>query len=142
MHDELALDGLADLKYTLHEGQAYDALDTVWEAILSIQSARGYKIQHITSQAASMCSQKIIQDLRDVRDVYVDKYWAAYNVLVTLGLLTNDGGLQPLHNDELWCKVSDEPENISNTSEEDPWFWRIGKPMDGMTDVQWTLECK
>ena len=142
MRAALGLDSLATIEFTLWEGQAHDALESLRIAIKTFNYNFQFKTDHVFGQGPNTRAQAFLWELSAGKVSAADKYRTAHTALIALGLPQDDPTLQPLSNDQLWAKDSSKPSRLGDTKKEDPWFWTVGRPagLSPKEEQEWSLE--
>ncbi|RXW12072.1 hypothetical protein EST38_g13784 [Candolleomyces aberdarensis] len=122
------LDEAACLEYTLHEGQAHDALDSLCLAIKVYNHNIAFKEKHVHGQGPSTRSQAYLKTLQDDKLKAFHKYQEARSALLNLGLDPNDKALQPLEQSQLYMtKNRSGQSKLGDSKKGDSWYWNIGR---------------
>jgi hypothetical protein len=140
----LGLDDLAAIEYDLREGQAYDALHEVREAIKTFNYNLAFKKTNIHGQRANTRAQSFLRSLAGDKVSAADKYRRARTALLSLGLREDDKVFQPLYDNQLWMKNVNEPRKLGEKAVVDPWIWIVGRPkgMSKEEEADWSLDSK
>ena len=109
MRAALGLDSLATIEFTLQEGQAHDALESLCIAIKTFNYNFQFKTNHVFGQGPNTHAQAFLWELSAGKVSAADKYQTACTALIALSLPQDDPTLQPLSNDQLWAKDSSKP---------------------------------
>lgn len=138
----LGMSEMAQIEYTLREGQAYDALADVRIAIKTFNFNVAFKIAQIHGQTANTRAQNFLRTLANDRIVAADEYRRARNALLKLGLSEDDPNLLPLVNEELYAKNTRDSPKMGESGDVDPWFWTVGRPrnMTKREEEEWSVE--
>ena len=105
LHEGLWLTLLAAIEYQLREGQAYDALEDVYEKIKIFNANLDFKKANVFGQWANTCAQQFLSQLAADKISGAEKYRVARRALICLGLSESDASLQELHNDQLYGRT-------------------------------------
>ena len=140
----LGLGELAKVEYALREGQAYDALDKLRLAIQTFNHNMKFKINQVCGQGPNTRAQAFLRTLSNDKIGTADKYRTARTALLALGLSRDDPSLQPLHDNQLWCKNESAVPAQGDTKREDPRYWMVGCPSGLSTEeeAEWQVEHK
>ena len=140
----LGLDDLAAIEYDLREGQAYDALHEVREAIKTFNYNLAFKKTNIHGQRANTRAQSFLRSLAGDKVSAADKYRRARTALLSLGLREDDKVFQPLYDNQLWMKNVNEPQQLGEKAVVEPWIWIVGGPkgMSKEEEADWSLDSK
>ena len=136
------MDELAKIEYTLHEGQAHDALETVRKAIKVFNHNVDIKRSFVFGQYANTRAQGFLKELAADKVSGADKYRRTRVALLKLGMVENDPVLQELHDDQLWGKDTSHISQLGDSKVQDPWFWSVGCPagLSQAEDLAWSVE--
>jgi len=140
----LGLGELAKVKYTLREGQAHDTLDKLRLAIQTFNHNVKFKINQVRGQGPNTRAQAFLRTLSNDKISAADKYRTARAALLALGLSPDDLSMQPLLDNQLWCKNESAAPAQGDTKREDPWYWSVGRPSGLSTEeeAEWQVEHK
>ncbi|KAJ7035891.1 hypothetical protein C8F04DRAFT_954397 [Mycena alexandri] len=116
------------IEYKLREGQAYDALEEVRQAIKTFNFNVAFKISNIGGQPSNTRAQNFLRILANARVVEADRYRRARGALLQLGLSDVDANLRPLVNSDLYAKNTREMPKMGESKQVDPWIWTAGRP--------------
>jgi hypothetical protein len=140
----LGIQELAKVERSLREGQAHDALDKVQLAIQMFNYNMKFKVDNIRGQRPSTRTEEFLASLSKDKVSAADKYRRVRTALLRLGLSEGDLSLQPLLNDQLWCKNENSPAAQGDAKREDPWYWMVGRPsgLSPREEAEWQIESK
>ncbi|KAF8175800.1 hypothetical protein BJ912DRAFT_857712 [Pholiota molesta] len=144
LRSSLGLEKYAKIEYTLREGQAHDALESVRKAIRTFNFNLNFKKEHVRGQGANTRAQNFLRTLTAEKISCAEKYRVSRKALLSLGLSPNDTIFQELLDTQLWSKNSAAPLKLGDSHLDDPWFWTVGRP-SGLSDEDekdWNLESK
>ena len=135
---------LARVEYSLQEGQAHDVLDRVRLAIQTFNYNMKFKTNNVRGQHTNMWAQQFLLSLSKDKVSTANKYRHIQTALLTLGLSENDKSLQPLLDNQLWCKNKNAPVAQEDAKTEDPWYWMVGRPsgLSPVEEAEWQIESK
>lgn len=140
----LGIQELAAVEYSLREGQAHDALDKLRLAIQTFNYNVKFKVDNIRGQHSNTRAQQFLASLSKDKVSAADKYRRVRTALLALGLSEGNLSLQPLGDDQLWCKNENFPAAQGDTKTEDPWYWVVGRPsgLSPAEEAEWQVESK
>ena len=103
-----------------------------------------FKTDNIRGQQPNTHAQQFLLSLSNDKVSAAAKYRCVRTALLMLGLSENDKSLQPLLNDQLWCKNENAPAAQGDTKTEDPWYWMVGRPsgLSLVEEAEWQIESK
>jgi len=138
------LDDLAKIEYSLREGQAHDALESIRKAIKIFNHNLDIKKSFVFGQHANTRAQGFLEQLAADKVSGADKYRRTRVALLKLGLAENVPVLQELYDDQLWGKDTSHMSQLGDSKIQDPWFWSVGRPsgLSQAEDLEWSVERK
>ncbi|KAF9486051.1 hypothetical protein BDN70DRAFT_988377 [Pholiota conissans] len=138
----LGLDKYAEIEYTLREGQAHDALESVRKAIRTFNFNLKFKKEQVRGQGANTRAQNFLRTLTADKLSSAEKYRISRRALLSLGLSADDAVFQELLDTQLWSKNSAAPLKLGDSHLDDPWFWTVGRPSGQSVEDEkdWNLE--
>jgi hypothetical protein len=137
------LEAMAQVEYSLREGQAYDALNDMRTAIRTFNYNLHIKKTDIHGVGATTRAQNFLKTLSNDIQLAGDTYRCTRAALVMLGLPNEDATLKPLDPKKLHGKGGT-GFAMGQAKSVDPWFWNTLRPA-GMTDedeTEWEKESK
>ncbi|KDQ18432.1 hypothetical protein BOTBODRAFT_171279 [Botryobasidium botryosum FD-172 SS1] len=137
---QLGLDALGKCEYDLREGEAYDAIRHLREALKENFISVQFKKKNIHGQKDSTRSHTVLKKMKEDVHQCAQKYRQARAALVSLGLNTASTKLQPLHNRDCYLRNVTQKRRLSAEEVAEPWFWTLEDiTKDGEPLSEWSL---
>ncbi|KAJ7682337.1 hypothetical protein DFH06DRAFT_1314555 [Mycena polygramma] len=138
---EMKLATLAQVEYTLREGQAFDALGDVRTAIRTLNFNLALKKTQIHGVGANTKSQNYLKTLSNDIQVAADSYRRARTALLALGLPSDDATLRELLKSDLFGKGG-RKRAMGDAKLRDSWFWTTGRAanLTPAEEAEWEAE--
>ena len=142
LRSSYGMDRFGAIEYTLREGQAHDALESVRKAIRTFNYNLKFKLLQVHGQGPNMCAEGFLRTLTAEKLSCAEKYRFSHNALLSLGMTSDDPVFQELLDSQLWCKDSSKPLKLGDSKIEDPWYWTVGRPsgLSAEEEKDWVLE--
>jgi hypothetical protein len=139
----MKLEALAQVEYSLREGQAYDALRDLRTAIRTFNYNLHVKKTDIHGVGANTRAQNFLKTLSNDIQAAGDAYRRTRAALVKLGLPDDDETLKPLERRNLDGKGG-KGLALGDSRKAEPWFWSTTRPagMSGEEEAAWEIESK
>ncbi|KAJ7710868.1 hypothetical protein B0H17DRAFT_1324341 [Mycena rosella] len=134
MQGELKLQALAQVEYALREGQAFDALAELRNAIQALNYNLTIKKTEIHGVGKLTKAQNYLRTLSNDIQIAADTYRRARRALLHLGLDENNATLQELRKEDMFGKSGLRPA-MGHSKRVDSWFWTTGRGAN-LTDEQ------
>ena len=83
-HIAYGLCQLAAEELQLHEGEAYDALESIQQAVKYAVCLHGNKDKHATGQSMNLHDEDIVQDAEEKQPMCIVKYQHAWRAMITV----------------------------------------------------------
>ena len=130
------MDKFATIEYTLREGQAHDALESVRKAIRTFNYNLQFKRDQVRGQGPNTRAEAFLRTLTAEKLNCAEKYRLACSTLLSLGMALDNIVFQELLETQLWCKNSSKPLKLGDLKIEDQWYWTVGHPSGLLADVE------
>jgi len=136
------MDRFGTIEYTLREGQAHDALESVRKAIRTFNYNLKFKRDQVHGQGPNTRAESFLWTLTAEKLSCAEKYRLARSALLSLGMASDDPVFQELLDSQLWCKDSSKALKLGDSKIEDPWYWTVGRPsgLSPEEEKDWILE--
>ncbi|KDQ05565.1 hypothetical protein BOTBODRAFT_122582, partial [Botryobasidium botryosum FD-172 SS1] len=124
----------------LREGEAYDAIRHLREALKENFISVQFKKKNVRGQKDSMRSHTVLKKMKEDVHQCAQKYRQARAALVSLGLDTVSSKLQPLHDRECYLRDVTQKRRLGAEEVVEPWFWTLEDiTKDGEPLSEWSL---
>ncbi|KAJ7710936.1 hypothetical protein B0H17DRAFT_1324352 [Mycena rosella] len=120
MQGKLKLQALAQVEYALREGQAFDALAELRNAIQTLNYNLTIKKTEIHGVGKLTKAQNYLRTLSNDIQIAADTYRRTRRALLNLGLDGNTATLQELRKEDMFGKT------MGHSKRVDSWFWTTG----------------
>ncbi|KDQ05894.1 hypothetical protein BOTBODRAFT_122150 [Botryobasidium botryosum FD-172 SS1] len=136
----LGLHDLGKYEYDLREGEAYDAIRHLREALKENFISVQFKKKNVRGQKDSTRSHTVLKKMKEDVHQCAQKYRQARAALVSLGLDTVSSKLQPLHDRECYLRDVTQKRRLGAEEVVEPWFWTLEDiTKDGEPLLEWSL---
>ncbi|KAJ7918916.1 hypothetical protein B0H13DRAFT_1606719, partial [Mycena leptocephala] len=141
VRNEMKLAALAQVEYSLQEGQAFDALCDVRTAIRTLNYNLAFKKTQIHGVGPNTKGQNFLKTLSNDIQVAANTYRRARRALLALGLNENDGTLKELVRSDLFGKGGRRAK-MGDSKTHEPWIWTTGRAanLSEAEEVEWEAE--
>jgi hypothetical protein len=141
VRDEMKLAALAQVEYSLHEGQAFDALCNVHTAIHALNYNLAFKKTQIHGVGPNTKGQNFRKTLSNDIQVAADTYRRVRRALLALGLNENDGILKELLRSDLFGKGGQRAK-MGDLKTHELWIWMAGHAanLSEAEEAEWEAE--
>lgn len=139
----LGLQALGQREYELREGEAYDAIRHLREALKENFISTQFKKKNVRGQKDCTRSNTVLKKMKeDVRQC-AQKYRQAGTALISLGLDVNNTKLQPLQDSECFLRDVTQKRQLGANEAVEPWFWTLEDiTKDGEPLSEWSISGK
>jgi hypothetical protein len=137
----MKLAALAQVEYSLCEGQAFDALCDVRTAIRTLNYNLAFKKMQIHGVGPNTKGQNFLKTLSNDIQVAANTYRHARRALLALRLNENDGTLKELVRSDLFGKGGRRAK-MGDSKTHEPWIWTTGRAasLSEAEEVEWEAE--
>ena len=136
-HAEYGLSRLAVEELLLHEGEAYDALDSVRHAVKYATCLRADKHKHAKGQIMNLRAGDLVRDAENKQAKCVAKYQHARLAMIGLGRSAEylQETFPEMKPQDLWMKDVSDKHKVGDGRITEGWIWRVG-PMGNMSEEE------
>lgn len=137
---DLGLQDQAKVEYKLREGQAFDALSSVKDAIRSLEEINILKKRFTHGKSNMTSSSQRRNKAFQLKEYFRKDYSAARRSLLKLGMDANDFNIRRLTDEDLYRPVLSEGYELGSGKKKIGWIWSIGGDAIDLTQSPSTLE--
>lgn len=137
------LEALGVVELELRQGHAMDSLDTVRDAIRTLNLNKTVKRSDIHGTGANTKAQNYLKTLANDIQIAASAYIRDREALIALGTPETDPVFQPLLREQLHGKDG-KAQMMGQMRTGDPWFWSTGRPvgLSAEQEKEWNHESK
>jgi hypothetical protein len=127
-HIAYGLSQLAAEELQLREGEAYDALDSVRQAVKYTVCLRADKHKHATGQSMNLRAGDMVRDAEEKQAKCVAKYQHARRAMIGLGRSPEylQAEFPEMKPQDLWMKDVSEKREVGDGRITEGWIWWVG----------------
>lgn len=136
-HITYGIECLAAEELLLREGEAYDALESVRQAVKFVTCLRRDKHKHAKGQTMNLRAGDLVREAEDKQAKCVAKYKAARKAMIALGRSAESTleAFPEMLPEDLWMKDVSEKRKVGDGKITEGWIWRVGGRSD-MSDEE------
>jgi hypothetical protein len=136
-HAEYGLSHFAVEELQLHEGEAYDALDSVQHAVKYVTCLCADKCKHAKGQMMNLHAGDLVRDAENKQAKCVVKYQHARLAMISLGRSAEylQETFPEMKPQDLWMRDVSNKHKVGDGMITEGWIWRVGA-MENMSEEE------
>ncbi|KAJ3575541.1 hypothetical protein NP233_g1026 [Leucocoprinus birnbaumii] len=135
-HAALGLTEAAKAEVELRKGRGFDILRAMREEIYRADYIRVTRKLEGEGSTVRTRNWTVFDETVERQELLLSRYGVVYGILLKMKAAE---GLLPITKSDLWVKSPFQPQQLGDSSRQNPWFWAVGKP-NSITYESWLIE--